>query len=310
MFTFTLIRSSLVVILASLTFLPATPQLTELAFFTPVQSNNKPVEFLSFHVRPMASPDALATTSTYYTVRRDMRRCASPLCGGYFIRRVNQSATRCVNGRYLPECYVVSIDWNGQPEVEINKAVLRGSLISQGNRNGKYAVLHVTEAWSSASDKPAAGIFYRVRDLGVRCIAAPCRTHYEAKLNTTISQNIAGVDLSEASTEQNLTSDAFQAMTGPGGILVAGSHVPVKGPAGPAEQLRATQFYLQTKQTAQKPCIKTGCSGQICAEETVVSTCEWRQEYECYKKARCERQTDGNCGFSKTPELTACLGRK
>src|SRR5258705_1414233 len=137
MFTFTFIRSSLVVILASLTFLPATTQLPEVALFTPAQPSNKPAELLSFHVKPVASPDALAPPSTYYTVRRDMRRCASPLCGGYFIRRVNQSVTRCVNKRYMPECYVASIDWNGQPEVEIDKALLRGSLVSRGNRNGK-----------------------------------------------------------------------------------------------------------------------------------------------------------------------------
>jgi len=55
-------------------------------------------------------------------------------------------------------------------------------------------------------------------------------------------------------------------------------------------------------------CYVGGCSGQICSEEPdAVSTCEYREEYACYKSARCERQADGVCGWTTTPELLACL---
>lgn len=54
-------------------------------------------------------------------------------------------------------------------------------------------------------------------------------------------------------------------------------------------------------------CIATGCSGQICAEEEVITTCEFLPEYACYKTARCERQSDGQCGWTSTPELVRCL---
>lgn len=55
-------------------------------------------------------------------------------------------------------------------------------------------------------------------------------------------------------------------------------------------------------------CVRTGCSGQICADTDVITTCEWREEYACYADATCERQADGRCGFTATPELDACLG--
>lgn len=55
------------------------------------------------------------------------------------------------------------------------------------------------------------------------------------------------------------------------------------------------------------PCVRSGCSGQLCAEEPMFSTCEWREEYACYQAAACERQADGQCGFTPTPELAACL---
>ncbi|MBI3073229.1 MAG: hypothetical protein HYY84_14035 [Deltaproteobacteria bacterium] len=56
------------------------------------------------------------------------------------------------------------------------------------------------------------------------------------------------------------------------------------------------------------PCVKTGCSGQICADQPMFSTCEWRPEYACYRNATCERQTDGTCGWTNTPGLRSCLG--
>ncbi len=55
------------------------------------------------------------------------------------------------------------------------------------------------------------------------------------------------------------------------------------------------------------PCIVSGCSGQICADTSVITTCEWRPQYACYAKATCERDSSGACGWRKTPELSACL---
>jgi Domain of unknown function (DUF6748) len=266
--------------------------------------------------------DSLTSTSTYYTLRPDFRRCAFPLCGGYFVKRVNQSLTRCANGRYMAECYVAEIDWNNLPQVDARTALVRGSVVVKTFRRfGNLGALRVTESWRAASGNGPTGIFYRVKDRGVRCITFPCPTHHEAKLNSTASRNIAGVDLSGAGANDQLLSEATTGMAQTDGILVAGSHLPVTGPAGTSSTLKATQFYLRAgKQVATKPpvtkpgamkrCIKTGCSNQICADHDVITTCEYRPEYACYEKARCERQADGNCGFTRTPELTSCLAGK
>jgi hypothetical protein len=260
-------------------------------------------------------PDSLARTSSFYSIRRDVRRCASPMCGGYFIKLVNQVRTRCANGRNMPECYIATIEWNGLPEPDKDGALVRGSLSTRGDRRGKYGVLRAREVWLPASEQQASGTYFRVRDRGVRCIAAPCETHHEAKLNTSVSRNIAGVDLSGAGTTDQVESEANVAMTAPDGVLIAGTHTRVTGPAGRSQMLKATQFYLRAKpggtssDNQNKPCFKTGCSGQVCADEEVVTTCEFRQEYECYKTARCERQANGKCGFTDTPELRRCLRR-
>ncbi len=60
-------------------------------------------------------------------------------------------------------------------------------------------------------------------------------------------------------------------------------------------------------------CVIGGCSSQLCVDEKegpTMSTCEYRESYACYTTATCERQASGQCGWTKTPELTQCLMEK
>lgn len=284
--------SLLVAILVSLTFPPA--------------ATNQALVPVNANLEAPAVPDKIAGTSSFYSFRRDVRRCASPRCGGLFVKLVNQSRTRCPDNRFRSECYVGTIDWGGQNQPDSDRALLRGTLRPQG----QFGLMRVSEVWQAASANQPSGTFYRVRDRGIRCIAAPCATHHEATLNSTAGRNIAGVDLAGAGAPDNLLSEANAAMTTRDGILAAGTHSPVTGPAGRSVMLKATQFYLRASgSVAERPCMKTGCSSQICSDTEVVTTCEWRSEYECYQKAICERQRNGECGFTQTPELAACLRR-
>ena len=54
-------------------------------------------------------------------------------------------------------------------------------------------------------------------------------------------------------------------------------------------------------------CFRTGCSGEVCSDENVLTVCIYRPEYACYDHATCERQPTGECGWTPTPELDACL---
>ena len=264
---------------------------------------------------PLA-PRLLAASGDYFLVRQDVRRCIFPLCGGYFVKRVNQSRTRCANGRWMSECYVAEIDWNGQPEIDPGKALVRGEIVARRfPRFGNLGALRVTESWQSPSDKPATGTFYRARDRGVRCITHPCLTHSAARLGSRLTRNIAGVDLAAADADGELISEGATAMTHPDGVIVAGHFAPVTGPGGRAQTLKATKFYLPAgTQTGGSPpggsrCFKTGCSSEVCSDRNVVTACIFRPEFACYQKAICERQRNGECGFTQTAELTACLAR-
>ncbi len=63
-----------------------------------------------------------------------------------------------------------------------------------------------------------------------------------------------------------------------------------------------------TKQVAADNCHIGGCSSEICSDKAdMVSSCIYKSEYSCYKMATCAKQKDGQCGWTQTPELTACL---
>lgn len=57
-------------------------------------------------------------------------------------------------------------------------------------------------------------------------------------------------------------------------------------------------------------CRPTGCSGQVCSDQEMATDCQYKEEYACYQNARCERQADGQCGWTMTAELEQCLATK
>ncbi len=95
-----------------------------------------------------------------------------------------------------------------------------------------------------------------------------------------------------------------------------GAYVPVCGVDGETYDATCGRECVEVQIACDGPCpctdcVAGGCSGELCVEaggqEQPISTCEWRPEYACYRTATCERQANGNCGWTSTPELTQCL---
>ncbi len=63
-----------------------------------------------------------------------------------------------------------------------------------------------------------------------------------------------------------------------------------------------------TSQHEAGNCFIGGCSREACSpNEAQASPCIYKPEFACYHDATCEPQPDGACGWTPTPELTACL---
>ncbi|MFO0567219.1 MAG: DUF6748 domain-containing protein [Polyangiaceae bacterium] len=257
---------------------------------------------------------------TYYSLRPDYRKCMWPMCGGFFVKRVNQPQTKCADGKWAKECYVSELDWSalGLSETDRSAAdgaahqgqvVVRGKLVPAKQSNISYTAFAVSEGWKAATAAAPKGIFYRAKESGIVCITYPCPVVEGTRLNRTVkpTATYAGVDLSPSGAPQGDIDAAWKDLAGPG-ILVAANLEKVTGPAGSMAGLSASQFYTRIAASAPNPCKPTGCSGQICADHDLVTTCDWKPEYACYQSVGvCELQGDGKCGWTQSDELTSCL---
>jgi hypothetical protein len=190
--------------------------------------------------------DSPAATSTYYSARRDLRRCIAPLCGGWWVQRVNRSNTRCADGVNRSECYVFAIDAAGlglddeaSSHVAADAAsyLFRGSFAESTQGRFTVGVLRASEAWKSAyPETVASGTFYRVDPNRIRCITTPCPVAYhEAELNSTLSTTLSGFT-------GPLASKLGTELQGSDSVLAAGTHEKVRG----QEVLAVTQFWRRS----------------------------------------------------------------
>src|SRR5204863_1544510 len=103
--------------------------------------------------------------SAYLLVRPDLRRCAAPMCGGYFVQRANYGTTRCADGVYRGECYVPAASYaalgfdDGERDyfdgrVRAGLTLVKGKLAAKSYGSlGHLGVLDVTEAWAGWTEQ-------------------------------------------------------------------------------------------------------------------------------------------------------------
>jgi hypothetical protein len=198
----------------------------------------------------------------WYLVHADLRKCASPMCGGYFVSRANLARTVCIDGHARAECYVAALDWSAtkfsvdeQAKLDGAAVVMHGRLVATDYAAGRFARLAISDVWSPAvtpernlSGYPIIdGTLYRAFDNGTRCITWPCPSTTELRLNTSERRNIAGVDLSDSCANDKQVAEAYDAMATPTGILVDGFEGWTNGPGGWMRELVGWNFYLRVE---------------------------------------------------------------
>ncbi len=191
-----------------------------------------------------------------FRVRPDPRLCPSPLCGGFFVGRLNRATTPCADGTARAWCYVAELNLSrlGAPaRARIRTAtgtggvLLRGRLINGGgipelpSSTGRFVA---TTGWLAATAATWQTTTYLVSDTGVRCIRAPCFSLRAAVANTVGSRVISGLDLAGVAATPALVRKAQTAVRGPG-LLVAGTiRVDTAGSPTSGRTLLADQFFL------------------------------------------------------------------
>lgn len=180
-----------------------------------------------------------------YTVRPDPRLCPSPRCGGYWVALANRTQTRCSDGVLRPRCYVARVLGEDRHPLESgvpSNALVRADLEPWSFEGfGELGVLVVAAVWESAGQE-IAGSVYRVKDLGVRCIRAPCFSLRAARLDTSLRTTLSDLDLRLALLTADERARAETALTTTNGLFASGRIV--QTPDG-GRVLRASRVYLR-----------------------------------------------------------------
>jgi hypothetical protein len=224
--------------------------------------------------------DLSASSRSYVTIRRDLRKCASPMCGGFWIRDANKSTNeRYVSGLdfSLSNLSDHDIDLvNAAPPEEL---VLRGKL---GPIEPKFDTrpFLVSEAFLGMPGQTAedGAIFYLAKDRNppIQCITAPCNNGVATKLNTTQKTDFTTYAVDQAAGTRVDQAWLVDRVENRGAIVAAKIRPGQQFPGGPELVLDASQVYVKLPFAlgpCGKPYVPTCPTGQVPTFKRGVDRC-------------------------------------
>ena len=201
-----------------------------------------------------------SAATAYLVVRADLRRCAAPMCGGFFVSRANYATVKCADGGFKAECYVPGASFaslgldDGEADyvtgrMRAGHAIVRGSIAPRSYSGfGNLGILNVTEAWDAWTDQAPTGTLRAVASTGIQCIAAPCPTLHATELNRNAHDTqITGLDLSALNAAEE-SKDAAMNLAYTDRLLTAGE---IENCAGNEVVLHASQVFKKVTHKLQ-----------------------------------------------------------
>jgi hypothetical protein len=225
-------------------------------------------------------------------------RCAAPVLGDLtFVENVGLVE---VNS---PKLGVVSLE----------KALVNGKAIPQNAslrasltiKSSKYQIdpggnvnMSVTFAVRNETDRAVTLPFSSSQQFELQIVDASGETLYTWSADKSFLAALSNLTLKPGQSE--VVNETFNVQFAKAGTFTVNAWMPTMR----GEQPRASA----SVEFVAPSCFIGGCSGQVCSDrQGVISTCEWRPEYACYQSATCERQADGQCGWTQTTALLQCL---
>jgi hypothetical protein len=233
----------------------------------------------------LTDDEARALTDTFVSVRPDLRRCAYPTCGGFWISWVNRATTVCADGRSASECYVATIDLahSGLPESQrdelvasfrdsavSNTTILRGRI--RAATTDAPVRFDATDVFRTDApiDSTASIVF---ANASASCSFQPCTPSRMGTANSTRSRTPASIDFSRAAGSAEAHDLAQLGGTAESGVLVRGTLARAL-PDG-SRVFNAAQFFLHVNPAPAAPVCGDGVNASVSyATERLLFTSE------------------------------------
>ena len=233
------------------------------------------------------------SSQSYVVLRRDVRRCASPYCGGFYVRDANRTTA---------ELYVTDLDLRyagldaatqalvrGAPAQEL---VLRGVVSARSPSTGLRRFI-VTEAYRGMPGAVvrAGDVLYKARPYSPQplCFTAPCPSEHGWALNTSTDveapfSSYAMDGAARAGVELAWLRDRVR---GHGAITAGRMRDGTVFAGGPEQVLEASQVFVRLPDPPG-PCSAADVTGGLCLPSTLPTYA--RSEDRCFVFQACEAQ--------------------
>lgn len=202
----------------------------------------------SAYAQTIIKPEQSGTT---YIVKPDYRKCAFPLCGGWYLTPVNQYSLYLQTepeaydiASLLPNTiYVAYINYKrlGLNEKQIaeletairnDQALLRGTLTTTPSSTTKPAprtqTLVANGAWVGANKNTPVGPYLNITSTGIVCITTPCPYFKANIINSDYSSEFHDFSLEKAALDREQEAQAWQALSTTG-LVITGTKYETTG---------------------------------------------------------------------------------
>ncbi len=196
-----------------------------------------------------------------YSITPDLRRCPSPLCGGWFITPVNMltmgllSETETLKmasavspaAMYVADLEFSCTQWSEAEKAEFAHAALQGAALVSGQMierpsaaasNGFINLFVVRDAFTAASKNLPVGPYLSVQPSGITCVTTPCPYFSADVVNSNMVYEFHDLTFAKAGLSAE-EEQAARAQLASGALLVTG----VAGQTGAGTGINVTQVF-------------------------------------------------------------------
>lgn len=221
--------------------------------------------FLSAWATAQEAISPLPDQGKTYIVKPDYRKCAFPMCGGWFLTPVNEFSRQLETDDEAYEnsliqatsIYVAYIDYRRlgltreqlrelESAIHSEQALLRGVITRNSvtpQATDRIATLHANGAWVSANKREAYGPYLNITSSGIVCITTPCPYYTADLINTLFSANFDELNFEKAELDREQTARAWQAVASKG-LVITGVKYESQGMTGPGTGIAATKVFF------------------------------------------------------------------